>query len=116
MAYPSGSTVLRTDIGEEADALHCTTDKISCCNGAGRMRTGEFYFPNSTKVHIKGYKSAYYRNRDPGLIRLNRKFNGHETGQFCCEIPDANGTVVKLYITIGMCDENRYHNNLVNFL
>ena len=100
MSYPNGSTVLRTDIGEGAAALQCTTDRADCCR---TIRAGEFYFPNGTMVPILGADPSihkYYRSRDNGFIRLNR-INGMETGQFRCEIPDASGILVNLFINIG---------------
>ena len=101
-AYPSGSTVLRTDIGEGEDALQCTTDNTTCCTGAGRA--GEFYFPDGTVVPISGddLTRTYYRDRRSQLIRLNRRSTSVLTGQFWCEIPNASGTVVNLFINIGM--------------
>ena len=101
--YPNDSTVLRTDIGEGDDnALQCTTDNTACCRGAGRA--GEFYFPDGTVVPISGndLTRTYYRNRSARLILLHRRPNGTKTGQFHCEIPNAYGTVVNLFINIGM--------------
>ena len=102
MDYPSGSIVLKSDIGEEAAALQCTTDRAVCCK---TERAGEFYFPDGTQVPTLGTNASirtYYRNRDSGFIRLNRRNNGMETGQFRCEIPDASGTTLNLFINIGM--------------
>ena len=103
VSYPDGSTVLRTDIGEEDAALLCTTDNVYCCTGVGRV--GEFYFLDGTWVRILGYSvdltGAYYRNRISGAIRLNRRPNGTITGQFRCEIPGASGILVSLFINVG---------------
>ena len=101
--YTNGSSVLRTDIGEGDAALWCTTDRVGCCTDGGRA--GEFYFPDGTLVPISNndLTRTYYRNRImSGGIRLNRRSNGVITGQFRCEIPDAGGTVVNLFINIGM--------------
>ena len=103
VSYFNGSTVLRTDIGEGAAALQCTTDRAGCCSGSGRA--GEFYFPDDTRVPILGPDPSirtYYKDRDNGFIRLNRINNSMETGQFRCEIPDASGTTVNLFINIGV--------------
>ena len=104
VAYPDGSTVLRTDIGEgEANALRCTTDSTTCCSNLnGEMRAGDFYFPNGDMVPTSGNTSSgYYRNRFSRFILLNRRSLGETTGQFHCEIPDASGTKVNLFINIG---------------
>ena len=95
----------RTDIGEWDAALLCTTDSTTCCSNLnGETRVGEFYFPNGDQVPISNYdlSRTYYRNRDSGFIRLNRRSNGTLTGIFRCEIPDASGTLVNLFINIGM--------------
>ena len=43
--------MLRTDIGEGADALQCTTDSTTCCrNVPPEMRAGEFYMPDGDLV------------------------------------------------------------------
>ena len=98
--YPSGSTMLRTDIGEGDSALRCTTDRDGCCRNPD---VGEFYFPDGAQVPTSGndLTRTYYRNRFFGGIRLNRRQNGVITGQFRCEIPDVNGTMVNLTIKIG---------------
>ena len=92
----------RTDIGEGDSALLCTTDSTTCCSNLnGETRVGEFYYPNGDQVPIQLHGDTYYRNRDSGFIRLNRWPNGTLTGQFHCEIPDASGTLVNLFIDIG---------------
>ena len=105
VSYPNGSTVSRTDIGEGATALQCTTDSTTCCsNTPGETRAGQFFFPDGTQVPLQGdTTSAYYRTRGSMMIGLNRRSNvaTQPTGQFRCEIPDASGTTVNLFINIG---------------
>ena len=62
IAYSNGSTVLRTDIGENDIALQCTTDRAGCCGGG---KVGQFYFPDDTQVPTSGNNltGTYYRNR-----------------------------------------------------
>ena len=103
VSYPNGSSVLRIDIGEIDAALQCTTDRVGCCTG--KVRAGEFYFPDGTQVpnsNSKDLTRTYYRNRISGAIRLNRRPTGTITGQFRCEIPDASGTLVNLIINVGI--------------
>jgi hypothetical protein len=106
-AYPNGSTVLRTDIGQGPDALQCTTDSITCCTDAtGEMLAGEFYSANGNMVPAMDdnmLQSDYYRTRGSGHILFNRRTHTNTTsiGQFCCSIPNANGIMVNLYINIG---------------
>ena len=104
-AYPNGSIVLRTDIGEGDVALQCTTDSTTCCtNMNGGVRAGEFYFPNGDTVMVLGaITNGYYRTRGTSHIGLNRRSAGTVTGQFRCEIPNASGTTVNFIINIGTC-------------
>ena len=104
VAYPDGSTVLRTDIGEDDDALQCTTDSTTCCSNAGdEVRAGDFYLPGGDIVMIEDRTTnGYYRTRGTRHIRLHHQDTGTITGQFRCEIPDASGTMVNLFINIGM--------------
>ena len=104
VTYTNGSTVLRTDIGEGDAGLQCTTDRVDCCTRADGTAAGHFYFPNSIQVPILGDDPSirtYYRNRGTRFIRLNRRPGATQLGQFRCEIPDASGTPVNLFINIG---------------
>ena len=106
MAYPNDSTVLRTDIGEIDAALLCTTDSTTCCsNVGGETRAGEFYFPSSSGGGVVpilgGVTNGYYRLRGSQHILLNRQPTGTITGQFRCNIPNAMGVMVDLFIDIG---------------
>ena len=96
--------MLRTDIGEGDAALQCTTDSSACCTiQNGETRAGEFYFPDGSRVdvHSQAPSISYYRTRSSRLISLNRRLAATQTGQFCCEIPDASGTAVNVLINIG---------------
>ena len=109
VAYPNGSTVLRTDIGVNDNALRCTTDSTTCCrsNIGGEMRGGQFYFPDDvTTVPIStSAVDGYYRDRQSRLIRLHRLDTGvigTMTGRFRCNIPQAGGPPdANLFINIG---------------
>ena len=103
VAYTNGSTVLRTDIGVDDRALQCVTNSTTCCsNEPPEMRAGEFYYPNNRgMVPIRMEYQGYYRDRSSQRIRLNRWENGTLTGQFRCEIPDANGVNTSLFINVG---------------
>ena len=98
--------MLRTDIGEDVNALQCTTDSATCCrNGVGgEIRAGDFHFPVSdATVPTMGLATdGYYRDRDSRLIRLHRQSTGTLTGRFRCNIPQASGSLdANLYINIG---------------
>ena len=105
IAYPNGSTVLRTDIGEEESALQCTTDSTTCCRNyiGGEIRAGEFHFPESDAnvPTLGGAVDGYYRDRLSQHIRLHRQPTGTITGRFRCNIPQASGSPADLFINIG---------------
>ena len=94
--------------GMDDGGLLCITNRSECCrasdnpNGFG---LGEWYFPNGNPVEIRGNRqygdSFFYRNRDARLVRLNRVGNPPERGLFHCEIPNAYGYIVSLYVNIG---------------
>ena len=88
-------------IGEEVNGLACVTTKAVCCR---EDRLGNFYFPNGMgQLSSSGGGEDIYRDReDTGIVRLNRR-NGATSplGTYRCEIPDANGVLQNLYITLG---------------
>ena len=102
--YPNGSAVPMhvVDIGEGEYGLYCITDRHDCCRPDNyERRIGEFYFPNGSVVPIRNYNYYYYRDRGDRFVRLNRRSYSIITGQFRCEIPNAKGTLVNLFIYIG---------------
>ena len=108
VAYPDGSAVLRTDVGEDDNALQCTTDSTTCCRNmvGGEFRAGDFYFPGVSDTVVPplgGVMDGYYRDRLSQHIRLHRQSSGTITGQFQCTIPQANGPQAEMFINIGEC-------------
>jgi hypothetical protein len=77
-----------TDIGAEASALLCRTDRIGCCgNVANEMRQGEWHYPNGSLVRISNFEDDFYRNRGTMTVRLHRRNNALEpTGRYCCKV------------------------------
>ena len=50
-------------------------------------------------------RNFFYRDRGEGIVRLNRYGDPPEgsRGLFRCEIPDANGVIVTIFVNIGEC-------------
>jgi hypothetical protein len=91
-----------TDIGENDTAVLCVTDREECC-AVRPGRAGEWYYPNNKRVETEGHSryGSFYRDRGPGVVRLNRRYNAMmPIGSFCCEIPDRNNTMQRLCIMI----------------
>ena len=85
--------------------LVCTTDRMPCCKST--TTSGEWNFPNGSRVPIMNTATSFYRNRgDSGevnLFRLNSDVMA-PTGTFCCVVPDATGTNQTVCANIGeMC-------------
>ena len=102
---PNDSYVLFGDIGRGDTGLHCNTDRSGCCRTLGQ---GHWYRPNGSQVGsytqefaIDSTHNFFSRNRDTGIVRLNRFGNPPERGLFRCEIPNAAGEMVTLYVNIG---------------
>jgi hypothetical protein len=106
--YANNSEILIFEIGQvnseaESDvneALQCVTNKMPCCRSD---RIGQWYFPNGMLVSVKGRSQFFYRDRgDNGTVNLNRVSENvmSPTGQFCCVVPDSNGTNQTLCVNI----------------
>ena len=106
VTIPNDSYVLASDIGVGDSGLHCNTNRSDCCRVSGE---GHWYFPNGNEVMSfaaedmarPGLDNFFSRDRVTGVVRLNRYGNPTDRGCFHCEIPDANGVTVTLYVNIG---------------
>ena len=112
MRISSDGYVLVTEItedGSEGDGgLLCITDRSNCCRNIDGRAQGEWYFPAGGQVPTEGtQKNAFqdehffFRNRNEGIVRLNRRGDPPERGRFRCEVPNASGATVTLYVNIG---------------
>lgn len=99
--HQNNSVVPLSRIGEgDSGALFCRTDNTNCC-GTIPNRFGQFYYPSGTQVPVSSAGQGFYRNRGNQLIRLNRRDGATlPTGRYRCEIPDANGVMKSIYITL----------------
>ena len=111
VTIPSDGYVLFTDIAEGAGGLLCHTDRSDCCRASDHPNggaQGHWYHPDGrevrsfTDVDTPGSpRNFFYRNRDTGIVRLNRRGTPPERGHFRCEIFNAAGDMVILYVIIG---------------
>ena len=98
--YLNNSALPLSEVGEGENALYCKTNKEDCC-ATRPNRFGEFYYPNGVQVPIARQQHGFYRNRGEQIIRLNRREGiMSPTGMYRCEIPNADGEMVKIYITL----------------
>lgn len=98
--YVNNSIINLNDVGEGEQALLCKTNRVDCC-GTPPNRRGEFYYPNDIRVPISKQLHGFYRNRGAQVVRLNRRAGvTSPSGKYRCEIPDADGVMRNIYITL----------------
>ena len=108
---PNDGYILASEIGEGNAGLHCNTNRMDCCRGAdhpNEITQGQWYLPGGTQVGshtqevaVDPSRNFFYRNRDTGVVRLNRIGSPPERGQFRCEVANAAGDDVTVYVNIG---------------
>ena len=113
VAIPNDSYVLASDIGVGDSGLHCNTDSSDCCRGRDNPNGGaqghwswwEWTWVRSflDEDHTGSPRNFFSRDRVAGVVHLNRYGTPPtaERGHFRCEIPDASGVNVTLYVNIG---------------
>ena len=115
---PDDGYVCASDIGVGNRGLHCNTDKIDCCRGYNdTVAQGHWYHPNGSQVgsftqiaRANRYRNFFFRDRSIGVIRLNRRCDPPERDRFRCEVPNADGEMVPMYVNIG----EYYHELWIN--
>ena len=109
MTIPNDGYVLASDIGTDDGGLHCNTDRSDCCRTPdGTIAQGHWYCPDGSQVGSftaedsnDPSRNFFSRSRSSGVVRLNHYGNPPQRGRFHCEIPNASGVIMTLYINIG---------------
>ena len=83
------------DIGEGDDALLCITN----LTGVNDSASGDWYFPDGTRVFSTHNDSDIYGTRGEMVVHLNRRGGGEE-GIYYCEIPDSVNVNQTIYIGV----------------
>ena len=107
VTYQNNSNVTLEDIGEGGDdALLCRTNLTACCrpsySGAGSA-TGNWFFPNGSRVRGAGAQWDFHRTRGQMVVVLHRRRGGVE-GIYSCEISDALNINQTIYIGVYTAD------------
>ena len=99
MTLANNSIVTNTDIGTGVATLNCTTTYTPCCFSGNRE--AQWYFPNGSQVP-NNPALPYQRTREqnPGRVTLNRNSESTITGNFHCDILDANWVIWSFYVEI----------------
>ena len=108
---PNDGYVHVSDIGIAVSGLYCNTDRSGCCrssDAADGVAQGHWYLPDGTQVGSYTQESAndftinfFSRDRFTGVVRLNRRGIPVERGRFRCEVPNADGIMVTMFVNIG---------------
>ena len=112
MTIPNDGYVRVFDIGRDDAGLHCNTDRNDCCRRNDHPNAteaqGEWYYPNGSQLLSYTWEIAsgptrdfFYRNRFTQIVILNRHDNPQVRGRFRCEVPNADGVIVTVYVNIG---------------
>ena len=102
--YQNNSCVALEDIGECDTALLCRTNSTDCCNMTNTSTaSGNWFFPNGTRVPNTDKQWDFYRSRGQMVVQLHRRRGGVE-GIYHCKIPDSMNVTQTIYI--GMYSAN----------
>ena len=89
---------------EILNVLVCRTDR-SPCFATQPNRFGEWTH-NNTNIGTRGKNEDYFRTRNDvnqTHLSLRAMYSGtRHTGEFCCELPDANSVIQMQCVEIGM--------------
>ena len=98
------------DIGEDNSALLCLTNYTSCCDTANGL-FGEWYNPDMSVVQVRSAGESLYRNRGPGLVRMNRQLpvSMVTSGIYRCEILSGAGLSEDVYVGLYPPDQGVYY-------
>ncbi len=104
--YGNNSIVSLRDIGEGRRALLCITSETSCCKSTDvPISMREWYFPNGSAIRKSFDGHSFYRDRDPYIVRLNRRHNIISlNGIFWCIVPSSINPLMTSTIHIGIYD------------
>ena len=109
--YQNNSCVALEDIGEGTDALLCVTNLTACCThpyiGNGSA-SGNWFFPNGTKIPSDSSQWDFYRTRGEMVVRMCRRRGGVE-GIYCCEIRDSTDVTQTIYIGVYTAGTGEWH-------
>ena len=89
--------------GEDDDALLCMTNLTTCCQhhciGGMSVDSGNWFFPNRTRVPCKSEQWDLFSTGQNMVVQMNRRRGGEE-GIYSCEIPDAMGVNKTMHIGV----------------
>ena len=115
--YPNNSLVTLEDIGEGDSVLLCMTNLVACCRSPHGPISGNWYFPNTTRVpsymdHInRNLTWDIYRTRGKMVVHMHRR-RGGVNGIYYCGIPDSVNVTQTIYIGVYTASSGQWHYTL----
>ena len=107
--YQNNSLVNLEDIGEDDDALLCLTNQPACCRPPYTSdATGNWFFPNGTRIPSSGTQEDFHRTRGDMMVLLHRRRGGEE-GVYYCVLPDVLNVAQTIYIGVYTTDTGEWY-------
>ena len=101
--YTNNSLVTLEDIGERDGALLCMTNLVACCRSPYGPISGNWYFPNTTRVpsdmNNRNLTWDIYRTRGEMVVYMHRRIGG-VNGIYYCGIHDSMNVTQNVYIGV----------------
>ena len=101
--YQNNSLVALEDIAKGIDSLLCMTNLTACCRQPDTDEnltvSGNWFFPNKTRVPSRNLSWDFYRARPENVLRLNRRRGGVE-GIYWCAITVSMNVTQIIYIGV----------------
>ena len=96
------------DIGEGNDALLCVTNLTAWCTPLNGSASGNWFFPNGTRIPSDNRQWEFYRTRGEMMVHLQRRRGGEE-GIYRCKIPDSTDVTQTMYIGVYTACTGEWH-------
>ena len=110
--YQNNSIVTLEEIGEHDDPLLCITNLTTCCRRKNGFISGNWFFPNGTRVPSLSPSEDFYRTREQMVVLLHRRRDG-EDGIYRCVIPDSKNVTQSIYIGVYTASSGKWHSALL---
>ena len=106
--YQNNSCVALEDIGEGDGVLLCVTNLTACCVNGNGSASGNWFFPNETRVPSGSQQWDFYRTRGHMVVRMHRRGGGVD-GIYRCEIPDSMNVTQTINIGVYTASTGEWH-------
>ncbi len=111
--YTNNSLVNLDSVGgEDAVALLCVTNAMSCCSPdeGGGSNLGQWFFPDGNTPDFPAtHLSRYHMSFGPSVVRLHRSSAAATiSGVYRCDLPDSSSETQTLFIGLYPVGQGMY--------